>query len=99
MIPTTSAASIPSRSVTISASNMERPRKSAAFRAVPPDLMRVVRHSELLPPADILLEPFDLAALELQDPAAPEADHVIVVVPPEHRLVPRLAVPHLDLVH
>src|SRR6185369_1001090 len=124
MIPTTRAASIPSRRVTISASNMVAffsTRLSRApgtrggapgaggsgrggrARAVAPlavaaDLVRVIRHPELLPAADFVLETLDVTALELDDGAAAETDHVIVVMTPEHRLVARLALGHFDLV-
>src|SRR5258705_1309617 len=67
-----------------------------AAGAEPPDLVRVVRHLELLLAADFLLEPLDLAALELHDRAAREADHVIVVVPAEDRLGAGLSPRHLD---
>src|SRR5262245_17499852 len=104
MIPTTRAASIPSRKVTISASNMgprspRLPRAARwragpsrvgrrrvrspfalAARAVAADLVGVARHAELLPAADLVLEALDVPAFELDDPAAAEADHVIVVV-------------------
>src|SRR5882672_11370917 len=115
MIPTTRAASIPSRRVTISASNMPpcsprrpgpadlRPNPGRALEdarpAVPADLVRMAGHQETLLAAHLLLDPLHLAAFELEDRSAGEADHVIVVVPPDHRLVAGLAVGHLDLVN
>src|SRR5882724_8317875 len=112
MMPTTSAASIPSRRVMTSDSNTPRPpgrppgRRARAPRrlrgarpAAAADLVHVPGHQESLAPADLVLEPLDLAALELDDPAAGEADHVIVVVTAHHHLVARLPLGHLDLVH
>jgi hypothetical protein len=66
--------------------------------AVAADLVRVVRHPELLPAADLVLETLDVPALELDDGAAAETDHVVVVMAAEHRLVARLPLGHLDLV-
>src|SRR5437867_8130079 len=102
MMPTTSAASIPSRSVMISASNTPRPRavrpplraggERRLHRAGPAaaaDLVHVPGHPEPLAAADFFLKPLDLAAFELDDPAARETDHVIVVVAAHHHLVSR----------
>src|SRR4029453_5334761 len=116
--PTTRAASIPSRRVTISASNMEtfsvrlpgppgggrrdpragslrcgRHARAVAALAVAADLGGVAGHAELVPGADLVLEPLDVPALELDDRAAAQAYHVIVVVAPEHRLLPPPAPP------
>src|SRR5262245_7187688 len=119
MMPTTRAASIPSRSVMTSDSNTGPPpgapgplrlpgarlavgrRRGGPCRArgaVAPDLVHVPGHGEALLPADLVLRPLDLPALELDDATTRNADHVVVVVPAEHRLVARLSVLHLDLV-
>src|SRR5262245_38113799 len=118
MMPTTRAASIPSRSVMTSDSNTGPPpgapgalrllggRLAVGCRggprpasgAVAPDLVHVPGHGEALLPADLVLRPLDLPALELDDATTRNADHVVVVVPAEHRLVARLSVLHLDLV-
>jgi len=65
---------------------------------VAPELVRVIDHPEFLPAADLVLGALDFAALEFHDSAARQADHVIVVVAAEHRLVPGLPFGHLDLV-
>src|SRR5690348_8009805 len=89
MIPTTRAASTPSRSVTISASNMDglrRARGGAGLRrlraeiAEAGDLERVPRRHEAVGAADLGLERRDPRAHELHHPAAPGAHEVVVLL-------------------
>src|SRR5262245_61573644 len=107
MIPTTRAASTPSRSVTTRASNIlfpgdgERTGRlpAGAIGAAAAELMGVLDELEPAPAADGRHQALDLAVLELQDLPAAQADHVVVTVPAHHRLVARLPLGHLDAVH
>src|SRR5687767_2246698 len=96
MMPTTSAASTPSRNVTISASNMGRPsgshgqrrRRRKYFRgflgagvAEAGDLQRVVGGHEAVGPADLRLERHDARAHELDHPPAARAHEMVVLLP------------------
>src|SRR5215210_4571037 len=91
MMPTTRAASTPSRKVTISASNMGRsPRRRSRRRqraqgfrakvAQAGDLQRVPRRHETVSAADLPLERRDTLADELDDPAAAGAHQVVVLL-------------------
>src|SRR5437763_3062896 len=97
MIPTMRAASTPSRSVTISDSNMGHPLPSPIRRSGTPggyrsprlraavaetrDLQGVVRRHEAVGAADLGLEGGDPLAHELHHPAAHRAHEVVVVLP------------------
>src|SRR2546426_12225151 len=106
MMPTTSAASTPSRSVTTSASNIDSSGGSARARgggailralgAVSAQLMGVLDEREPLAAADVGLDPLDGAVLELDDLPARHADHVVVMVPTDHRFIARLSFRHVD---
>src|SRR5262245_21850430 len=106
MIPTTRAASTPSRSVTTRASNIHSSRGkggtgrsavgSGAAGAVPAELMGVLQQPEFLPSADGGLDPLDFAVFEFDDSPAPQANHMVVMMTPEHRLVARLPFGHVD---
>src|SRR5215203_867373 len=97
MMPTTRAASTPSRRVTISASNMDRPphrrmhrrRQTTAlalggFRATVAearDLQRVPRWHKTVSAADLRLQRRDARADELDDAPATHAHQVVVLLP------------------
>src|SRR6185369_2426670 len=95
MIPTTSAASTPSRKVTISASNMGRSSACGdagrlllrALIAQAADLQGVARGDEAVRAADLRLEGREAGADELDDPAAAGAHQVIVLLAAVHVLV------------
>src|SRR5947199_2728491 len=109
MIPTTSTASTPSRSVTINASNMRHPPRSRrrgqavghsllrAAVAEPGDLQRVPGRHEAVRPADLRLERDDPRADEFHHPAAPRAYQMIVLLPRVHVLVEEPAAPQAGL--
>src|SRR5712692_9112310 len=96
-MPTTRAASTPSRRATRRAAIMRPPgRRSAAGAggpsgsllapaAVPHDLVRVPDRLEAMLPADLVLQRLDPRRRELDHGAAPETDHVLVV--PAHQRV------------
>src|SRR5262245_49363230 len=95
MMPTTRAASTPSRRVTISASNMDRPggrngRRHPALQArgglraavaEAGDLQGVAHRHEAVRAADLRLQRRDSRADELDDPAAAGAHQVVVMLP------------------
>src|SRR5436305_15001342 len=103
MIPTTRAASTPSRRVTMNASNMGRgllahPRPSGGGRGDPGrhlraavaqtrDLQRVARRDEAVGAADLPLQRRDPQADELHHPAAAGAHQVVVLLAEVHVLV------------
>src|SRR5258708_5681939 len=87
MMPTTRAASTPSRRLTISASNMDAPPLSGiaghplrlgAALAQAVDLQAVARRHEAVSAADLRLQRRDAGAHELHHAAAPGAYQVIV---------------------
>src|SRR6185295_17065486 len=94
MMPTTRAASTPSRSATISASNMDHPprrrrrrdavrRRRGGFRAAEAearDLQRVPHRHEAVRTADLRLQGSDPRADELHHPAAAGAHQMIVLL-------------------
>src|SRR5688500_3829173 len=88
MMPTTSAASTPSRRVTTRASNTGRLRSAAARRrlglgaadADAVDAQRVPARHEAVGAADLGLQGGDPRAHELDHPAAAGADEVVVVL-------------------
>jgi hypothetical protein len=73
----------------------EAPAALAAGSADALDLERVAQRAELVPAADLVLQPLDLVLHELENPAAPHADHVLVVFAAEDRLVECPAVAEL----
>src|SRR5437867_6871418 len=125
MIPTASAASIPSLSVMTSDSSTicssrafwSEGRLVAAVPAVVGraplhlrllrgalfaealDLERVGDDGEPLLVTDPVLEPLDLVVGELDDLAAAEADHVVVVLAPVHLFVPGLPLARENFLH
>src|SRR6185312_463593 len=102
MIPTTRAASTPSRKVTMNASNMGR-LLAARLRlhgllgrlragvAQAGDLQRVARRHEAVGAADLPLERRDARADELHHPATAGAYQVVVLLPEVHVLVEEAA--------
>src|SRR5262245_47446845 len=111
MMPTASAASIPSLSVMTSDSNMpgsalsavpapaRRPRPHPALLAESLDLERVRDDREALPLAHPVLEPLDLVVREFDDLPAPQTDHVVVVPPAVHLFVAGVPLAGQDLLH
>src|SRR5258708_6660110 len=92
MMPTTRAASTPSRSASSSASITSGLRTRAshpALAAVPHDLVRVADRLEAMPAADLVLQRLDARRGELDDGAASEAHHVLVVLADQGVLVER----------
>src|SRR6185436_14177199 len=106
MMPTTRAASTPSRRVTTRASNINSSRDEGggcgggvgfgAAGAMPAQLVGVLQEPEFLASADGGLDPLYFAILEFDDSPASQADHMVVVMTPEHRLVARLPLGHVD---
>src|SRR5688572_22398313 len=92
MIPTTSAASTPSRRVTTRASNMGdsltgrhleprlRPARRRALVAEAADLQGVVRREKTVRAADFGLQRGNPRAHELHHPAAAGADQMVVIL-------------------
>src|SRR3954469_25248221 len=99
MMPTTSAASTPSRKVTMNASNMGRllaarrrlGRGGRTLIAQAGDLKRVARRHEAVGAADLPLERRDSGADELHHPAAAGTHQMIVLLPEVHVLVEEAA--------
>src|SRR5436309_8915441 len=98
MIPTTRAASTPSRRVTMKASNMGRHLPARLSRvgrggrlraavAQAGDLQRVARRDEAVGAADLPLQRRDPQADELHHPAAAGAHQVVVLLAEVHVLV------------
>src|SRR6185436_9536830 len=86
MIPTTSAASTPSRRVTIRASSM-RSLLRRALIAQAADLQGMAGRKEAVGAADLALQCHDARADELDHPAAPGAHQVVVLLAAVHVLV------------
>src|SRR5262245_64701127 len=102
MMPTTSAASTPSRRVTMSASNMSRLPDRRARRArgglrarlaEAGDLQRVAHRHEAVRAADLRLQRRDARAHELDHPAATGAHQMIVLLAGVDVLVEEAAAP------